>query len=183
MRPFLLLIVCFLLALSNSQIAHPINKNKSYKISEPINGFDPSIPLYFEQFLPISYCRNVAIFANDDEQCCQNEMASQGWIRIDTDQPTNEDITILKQKFKDENYNYQILLNERYNKILVLFPGTRNSAPQLLQEIIGLSMKAFLSDNSKVKVMKYFKELYSYLSNKVFNSLHRLLNSTHKFMY
>ena len=177
MRPWLLLTVSLLIAISRAQIAHQINKNKSYKISEPIQGFDPSIPLYYEQFIPISYCRNVAIFANDDEQCCQNEMASQGWKRVDTDQPTNEDITILKQKFKDENYNYQILLNERYNKILVLFPGTRNSAPQLFQEFIGLAMKAFSSDNSKVRVMKYFKELYSYLSNKVFNSLNRLLNS------
>ena len=61
MRPWLLLTVSLLIAISRAQIAHQINKNKSYKISEPIQGFDPSIPLYYEQFIPISYCRNVAI--------------------------------------------------------------------------------------------------------------------------
>ena len=169
MRILLSIIVSILVcsAYSLSETSTAIDKTETYDLSAKISTtFKQIVPLYYEQFISVAYCKDEVI---DAGKCCDSQLEKQGWVRQDVIRPTAEELEELKKKFKDEGYNYQILFNEKNNKTLVLFPGTRNSVSQLYQEFLGSTLKDYGSDG--IKCQKYFLDLFESIKDRVFKSL------------
>ena len=159
------ILVCTAYSLSETSTA--IDKTETYDLSAKISTtFKQIVPLYYEQFVSVAYCKDEDI---DAGKCCDSQLANQGWIRQDVIRPTAEELEELKKKFKDEGYNYQILFNEKNKKTLVLFPGTRNSVSQLYQEFLGSTLKDYGIDG--IKCQKYFLDLFESIKDRVFKSL------------
>ena len=151
---FLLISILFAIAFCETSVK--INKSEVYDLGATITPtFKQIIPLYYEQFISIASCKDAQI---DAGKCCDSQLAKQGWIRQDVIRPTAKEIEELKKKFKDETYNYQIIVNDQYKKIILLFPGTRNSVSQLVQEFLGSTLKDYGIDG--IKCQKYFLELF-----------------------
>ena len=163
------LISSILIAFSFAATGIAIDKSELYDISKPISVFKQIIPLYYEQFLPVSYCKDKEI---EEGKCCDNLFETQGWKRADVVKPSAEELEELKKKFKDETYNFQVLYNDKYEKILVLFPGTRGGVAQFIKEILGFTLKDWGDEG--IKVMKYFLELFEAISPRVFRSVENL---------
>ena len=169
MRLFYIALITLLISSCYSQEGIAINKTEEIDLNSTISGFSQIVPLYFEQFLPISYCKDKDI---DGGKCCDAKLKAQNWHRAKTIKPSAEELEELKKKFKDETYNFQILYNDKYKKIIVLFPGTRNNISQMIKEILGFTLKDYGSDG--IKCMKYFLELFQFISGRVFKSLENL---------
>ena len=163
------LISSILIAFSFAATGIAIDKSELYDISKPISVFKQIIPLYYEQFLPVSYCKDKE---REEGKCCDNLFETQGWKRADVVKPSAEELEELKKKFKDETYNFQVLYNDKYEKILVLFPGTRGGVAQFIKEILGFTLKDWGDEG--IKVMKYFLELFEAISPRVFRSVENL---------
>ena len=162
---FLLISILFAIAFCETSVK--INKSEVYDLGATITPtFKQIIPLYYEQFISIASCKDAEI---DAGKCCDSQLAKQGWIRQDVIRPTAKEIEELKKKFKDETYNYQIIVNDQYKKIILLFPGTRNSVSQLVQEFLGSTLKDYGIDG--IKCQKYFLELFESMKERVFKSL------------
>ena len=162
---FLLISILFAIAFCETSVK--INKSEVYDLGATITPtFKQIIPLYYEQFISIASCKDAEI---DAGKCCDSQLAKQGWIRQDVIRPTAKEIEELKKKFKDETYNYQIIVNDQYKKIILLFPGTRNSVSQLVQEFLGSTLKDYGIDG--IKCQKYFLELFESMKERVFQSL------------
>ena len=108
------LISSTLIAFSFAATGIAIDKSELYDISKPLSVFKQIIPLYYEQFLPVSYCKDKEI---EEGKCCDNLFETQGWKRADVVKPSAEELEELKKKFKDETYNFQVLYNDKYEKI------------------------------------------------------------------
>ena len=162
---FLLISILFAIAFCETSVK--INKSEVYDLGATITPtFKQIIPLYYEQFISIASCKDAEI---DAGKCCDSQLAKQGWIRQNVIRPTAEEIEELKKKFKDETYNYQIIVNDQYKKIILLFPGTRNSVSQLVKEFLGSTLKDYGIDG--IKCQKYFLELFESMKERVFKSL------------
>ena len=148
---FLLISILFAIAFCETSVK--INKSEVYDLGATITPtFKQIIPLYYEQFISIASCKDAEI---DAGKCCDSQLAKQGWFRQNVIRPTAEEIEELKKKFKDETYNYQIIVNDQYKKIILLFPGTRNSVSQLYQEFLGSTLKDYGSDGIKCQKWIY----------------------------
>lgn len=169
MRLVYLTLFIILISSCLSQKGIAIDKTEEINLYAPISGFSQIVPLYFEQFLPVSYCKDKTI---DEGKCCDAKLKQQSWNRAKTIKPSAEELEELKKKFKDETYNFQILYSDKYKKIIVLFPGTRNNVSQMVKEILGFTLKDYGSDG--IKCMKYFLELFQFISGRVFKSLENL---------
>lgn len=72
---------------------------------------------------------------------------------------------IAKQSINLDNYNFAILKNEKSNKIVITFPGTRGDF-QFTKEIY-YSNGVPLDGDNKEKVMNYFKQIWVLIKEKI----------------
>ena len=174
-----------------------INKNAVYHIEQPIEANLTVVPFYYIQFIPISYCTDSQVELN---QCCPAKdfrNGYQGWKRI-TMQELNisyDDIKIKKYLYLDKDYNFHVFVNDKYKKILFVFPGTRHIL-QLVEEaanqvgdklISGITGRKDIDyiDNPSSKVIStdYFYNLYKLISPKVDQALSMVSQGRESYQY
>lgn len=178
-----------------------INRNAVYHIDEPIGENSTVVPFYYIQFIPISYCTDGEVSSN---QCCPlkdfiNGDGYQGWKRITMEDLhiTYDDIKYKKEKFSDKDYNFHVFVNDKYKKVLFVFPGTRHFL-QLVKEasnqidnkittkITGKKDIDYIDNpDSGVKSTDYFYNLYKLISPKVEQALSivRRGRESHQFIF
>ena len=158
-----------------------VDKTKRYNLSFPITRYTLPLALYFQKFIPISYCYNEDI-ENSPSKCCEKETLSDGWKRYNQSSHEIKGTTHNRLWrytlgwFDDYKYNFQIFVNDKNRKILVLFPGTRKNLKQILKEVIQSRMVSGIDANIKeVKAVKYFYDKYLLIREKMFATLDWLL--------
>ncbi len=162
-----------------------INKDAVYHIAQPIEANLTVIPFYYIQFIPISYCTDRQVESN---QCCPAKdfrNGYQGWKRITMQELniTYDDIKFKKYFYLDKDYNFHVFVNDKYKKILFVFPGTRHFL-QLIEEAVNQVGDKLISgmtgrkdidyiDNPDSKAIStdYFYNLYKLISPKVHQAL------------
>lgn len=150
-----------------SNISIPVDKHIPFHLNERISGFTPALPLYFQKFIPISYCNSEEIANNN---CCMEETFKEGWIRvkqfaIDIESESKKKLLTIKG---DKKYNFQAFVNLNNKKVLFLFPGTRNGFTQLYYEGNSSNMKRLINNFAAVS---YFYDLYSIIREEVIRAI------------
>ena len=73
--------IFFSLLLLGTYSKEDIDRTKPYDLSPPITRYSIPLALYFQKFIPISYCYNADI-ENSSSKRCENETLSDGWKRL-----------------------------------------------------------------------------------------------------
>jgi hypothetical protein len=124
--------------------------NFTFNMEERINEFSTDVALYWTNIAGYGYCPYEKMIAN---QCCTNYFQ-------------NDYIFVAAEKIKKDNYNIGVIRSDKFKKVVVVFPGTRN-VKQLLTEFVQSNLKGF--DGSKtIKVLKYFNTVYNQIKNLIF---------------
>jgi hypothetical protein len=123
-----------------------------FNIKEPItkDSFSVDLAKYFLDFASYGYCPPEKMKNNE---CCSGLINSENWKLLAAD----------SIDFAD--YNYGILKNEEYNKIIFAFPGTRG-IPQFMTEVLN-SSGVINGIYTNEKIMDYFMDVYKILGEKV----------------
>ena len=137
---------------------------KIYDASKPINEFSSNMINYFYWFSCFAYCDDEIIARN---KCCSNILDE--WELVEHKQYTSS--------FFNNNYyvyNYVILKNDKFKKIIVAFPGTE-SILQLLSEInysnlITISKGYF----TEYKVSNFFYKTFEIIKEDLLKKLSSL---------
>ena len=130
---------------------------KIYNASEHINEYSSNMINYYYWFSCFAYCDDKEIARNN---CCP--FILKDW-EIIFHKEYLEGIII-----PSYIYNFVILRNKKYKKIIVAFPGTKN-LPQLIEEIKE-SYQVEIS-NKKFKVSKMFYETFELIKEDLINNL------------
>ena len=105
-------------------------KVNSFDINKTIENDDFSIELakYFLKLAGFGYCYFEEM---ESQNCCPELINDEGWILVGYD------------KIPVHDFNFAILRNDKYKKVVITFPGTRGML-QFLSEIYinrGVSLK------------------------------------------
>jgi hypothetical protein len=138
-----------------------INENiitKEFSILEPIEKvFSTELGKYFLKFASFGYC---TIKEMEEGNCCQELLEREGWD------------VIVKETINLDNYNFAILKNDIYKKIIITFPGTRGKY-QLVEEIY-YSNGVPLEGEKSEKIMNYFKQVWVLIKSVIGEKLNDL---------
>lgn len=117
---------------------------------------------YFVKFASFGYCSSKEIKRNN---CCQRifpnrigEKNKEKWELIDYDEETF---------FYDNENNYSILRNDKYKKVAIVFPGTKNYT-QILKEVALSKLFNFFESDEKILINFYFGSRAKSLLEKIF---------------
>ena len=137
---------------------------KIYDASKPITEFSSNMINYFYWFSCFAYCDDEVIARN---KCCSNILDE--WELVE-----HKEYTFPFSKYNFYIYNYVILKNDKYKKIIVAFPGTESYA-QLLNEIIysnliGISKGYF----TEYKVSNFFYQTFEFIKEDLLKKLSSL---------
>lgn len=144
---------------------NPNNKNNSsfdpiFNIKDTItkNSFSKDLAKYFLDFASYGYCPPEKMKNN---QCCSGLIDSEKWKLLSAD----------SIDFAD--YNYGILKNEEFKKIIFAFPGTRG-IPQFMTEVLN-SSGVINGIYSNEKIMDYFMDVFTSLEQKVSSIIKQII--------
>jgi len=127
-----------------------------------------SIPLakYFLKLSSYAYCSQEEM---QKQNCCPELLNQDEW-------------SLFTEKiFSYDEYNFAVLMNKKYKKIVVTFPGTRSSN-QLIKELVFSSGVAFNGDSTE-KIMSYSKTLFTYIKTELEKTLDELLLNYKDFQF
>ena len=118
-----------------------------------------SIPMakYFLKIASFSYCDQDRIIK---QTCCSDIFSNDEWKLFD------------EKTVKYDDYQYAILISEKFNKILITFPGTKNLS-QLIKELYYSNGVTFIDDETE-KTMEYLKYVYSIFGKELEETLEKL---------
>ena len=162
---FFLIILLFPLISTQSG---KINYSEPYDPTPKITKFSIGMARYFLRFSAMAYCPNSII----SKDCCHDFLQKEGWS--------------IKAHGKVETTfenNFAIYRNDKYQKVVVAFPGTRGFL-QLMDEILesGLQSIKIKDDKySEIKIGKYFYKRADSLKSKVLTNLKYELSKTKEY--
>ncbi len=118
-----------------------------------------SIPLakYFLKLSSYGYCTEERMLSGN---CCPEIFTHDQWELVE------------EKKVSYDDYNYAILVSNKYKKIVVTFPGTRGPF-QLIKELLKSNGVVYNQDPSE-RVMEYEKNLYSLFKDDLEKTLEKL---------
>jgi hypothetical protein len=114
------------------------------KNNSNFNSFSIPLAKYFLKFSSYAYCSEEKM---QTQTCCPDVFTDDHWELFS------------EKKVSYDNYNYAILINYKYKKILTTFPGTRGPI-QLIKELYYSNGVVFNQDRTE-KVMIYIKDVYA----------------------
>ena len=157
-------------------------KGKKYNPIENIYKFDINMINYYFWFGCLAYCDDKLI---SDGACCPEILKDKNWIIVshkeyymDIEEFINIIMTLLKFDFQEREtillitklidkyivsvyyYNFVILKNVNFKKIICAFPGTTNYVQLTLEIILSSLTKIPNQNNENFKVSKMFYDIF-----------------------
>jgi hypothetical protein len=126
-------------------------QNFIFNKEERIKDFSADVAEYWTNIAGYGYCPYEKMITN---KCCKNYFDEGNYIFV------------AAEKIKKDNYNIGIIRSDKYKKVVIVFPGTRN-IKQLLTEFVQSKLKGF-DDSKTIKVLKYFNIVYNQIKNLIF---------------
>ncbi len=118
-----------------------------------------SIPLakYFLKFSSYAYCSDKEI---QTQICCTELFTEDQWTLI------------ADRRISYDNYNFDILINSKYKKIVLSFSGTQSTS-QLIKELVYSYGVEFNEDRTE-KIMNYSKTVFALFKYDIENTVDEL---------
>lgn len=115
----------------------------NFDISMPVTNFSTDIAKYFLHFAGFGYCHQEEIVAG---KCCEDLITKEGWVLAGYG------------RIEEDRYNFAVLRQDTFKKIVIAFPGTRSKG-QLLIQALKSDYEPF-KDIKTQKILKYFSNIY-----------------------
>lgn len=136
------------------------------KDNPELNSFSIPLAKYFLKFSGYAYCSEEKMLS---QTCCPEIFTDDQWELV------------TERKVSYDNYNYAILISNKYKKILIIFPGTRGPF-QLIKELYYSNGVVFNQDHSE-KVMNYTKDLYALFKDDLEKTLEELFKNFRNYQF
>ncbi len=121
-----------------------------FKPEDRLKDFSADVAKYYTNIAGYGYCRYEKMIAN---LCCQNFF-------------TEDYVFVAAEKIAKDDYNIGIIRSDKFKRVIIVLPGTRNTK-QLLKEFIGSFLVSF-EDTNTLKVLQYFNEVYETIKTQIF---------------
>jgi hypothetical protein len=129
--------------------------DKDYDASQPITDFNVEMIKYYSWFASYGYCTDSQI---KNGECCGAYQVMKEWDIVDHAE-INESGTF--------NFNWVILNSDKFQKIIIAVPGTREGT-QLIYEAVYSGLVKY-NDDEPFKMSNYFLSLFTKSKNGLFN--------------
>jgi hypothetical protein len=156
-KAFIIILIVILINIyrTNQQNLKFLQQPQMFDIINPITyEFSNELALYFLNFAGFGYC---TLEEMEKNECCGELIKKENWILV------------TKSSIDLDNYNFAVLRNDKYKKIIITFPGTRGIT-QLFREVADMG-DSILGDDKTEKVMDYFHKIYLLIKQMIGESL------------
>lgn len=138
-----------------SWVSNGVAKDKfKFNPADRLNLFSADVANYWTKLASYGYCHYENMLNNT---CCTDLFRNKDFVFVGA------------SKIDKDNYNIGIIRSDKFKKIVVSLPGTRDHT-QLLKEVAQGRLVGF--DNSEtITTLKYFNQVYDQLKDPIFSKL------------
>lgn len=122
----------------------------TFNLEDRLKEFSPEVASYWTNIAGYGYCPYEKMISN---LCCVNYFQS-------------DYVFVAAEKISKDNYNIGVIRSDKFKKVVIVFPGTRN-IPQLLKEFVQSNLVGYDGSNS-IKTLNYFNQVYDQIKNLIF---------------